>query len=90
MHTAPDGTTSEIIRLPKAEAIEKIAKHLTQVRAQLDTAKAQLKAAVSPDKYVLNFRVNALRKQVNTGKAHIARFKKAPGTDVIWSDSFAS
>ena len=76
--------------LPKAEAIEKISKHLANVRVQLTASKTQLQAAQSPDKYSLNFQVNALKKQANFCKAQIARLKKSPSADVIWSDKFGA
>ena len=75
--------------LPKAEAIEKISKHLANVRVQLTASKTQLQAAQSPDKYSLNFQVNALRKQANFWKGQIARIKKAPKDEINWSKDFA-
>jgi len=83
-------TPSQAVKIPKAEAIEKFAKSNAAARILLETAKAQLKAAVSPDKYALNFQVNALKKQVNFGKAQITRIKKEPGTEVIWEASFGA
>jgi len=80
----PDAT----VKIPKAEAIEKISKSTAEVRILLATAKAQLLAASSPDKYALNFKVNALKKQANFGKAQINRLKKEPRTEVLWNASF--
>jgi hypothetical protein len=87
MKTETVATPNTDARMPKADAIDKIAKNLVTVRAQLATTQAELKAAVSPDKYRLNFQVNALKKQANFGKAQIARLKKIPATEVAWSDS---
>jgi hypothetical protein len=81
-------TVSNDVKIPKAEAIEKIAKHLAAVRIQHAEAKVQLGAALSPDKYRLNFQANSLKKQVNFCKAQIARLKKIPATEVTWSDEF--
>jgi len=66
------------VHSPKAEAIEKIARQAAAVKTQLETAQAQLKAAVSPGKYALNFQVNALKKEMHSYKAQIVRLKKAP------------
>jgi len=81
-------TPDQAVKIPKAEAIEKIAKHSATVRTQLAVAKAQLQAAVSPEKYALNFQVNALQKQLNFGKAQINRLKKEPRAEVIWDAKF--
>lgn len=83
-------TPVQTLKIPKAEAIEKLAKSNAATRILLETAKAQLKAAASPDKYALNFQVNALKKQVNFGKAQITRIKKEPRTEVIWEPSFGA
>jgi hypothetical protein len=66
------------VNVPKAEAIEKFARHAATVKAQLEAAQAQLKTAVSPGKYALNFQVNALKKELHQDKAQILRLKKAP------------
>jgi len=76
-------TPIQTVKIPKAEAIEKLGKHGA-------AAKAQLLAAVSPDKYALNFQVNALKKQVNFCKAQINRLKKEPKAEVIWDDKFGA
>jgi uncharacterized protein (DUF342 family) len=83
-------TLSQAVKIPKAEAIEKLAKHGAVVKVQMETAKAQLKAAVSPDKYALNFQANALKKQLNFVKAQITRLKKEPRTEVIWDEKFGA
>jgi len=76
--------------IPKTEAIARIAAHLAGVRVQLIAARTQLKAAASPDRYRLNFQVNALKKEAHFAKAQIARLKKSPLTEVLWSDRFGS
>jgi len=81
---------SQEVKIPKAEAIEKLAKHSATVRVQLEAAKGQLKAAVSPDKYALNFQVNALKKQLNFCKAQVNRLKKEPRAEVIWDAKFGA
>jgi len=83
-------TPDQAVKIPKDEAIEKIAKHSATVRTQLAVAKAQLQAAVSPEKYALNFQVNALQKQLNFGKAQINRLKKEPRAEVIWDAKFGA
>ena len=74
--------------IPKTEALEKFSTHLAGVRVQLIAARTQLKAAVSPEKYRLNFQVNALKKEAHFCKAQITRLKKSPATEVLWSDRF--
>jgi hypothetical protein len=81
---------SQNAMIPKAEAIEKLSKHGAALRLQLAAAKAKLQAAVSPDKYALNFQANALKKQVNFCKAQIARLNKEPRTEVLWDDKFGA
>jgi cell division protein FtsB len=83
-------TPSQAVKMPKAEAIEKLSQHGATYRAQLATAKAQLQAAVSPDKYALNFQVNALKRQVNFCKDQITRLKKEPKAEVIWDPKFGA
>jgi hypothetical protein len=83
-------TVTREVKIPKAEAIEKIAKHMAAVRVQLAAAKGQLATAVSPDKYRLHFQVNSLKKQANFCKAQIARLKKIPATEVVLSDEFGA
>jgi regulator of replication initiation timing len=77
------------VKIPKAEAIEKIAKHLVTVQARLDAAKTQLKTAVT-GKYALNFQVNALKKELHHYKAQAARLKKEPRTEIVWSDKYGA
>jgi hypothetical protein len=74
------------VKIPKAEAIEKLARHVASVKTQLEAAQAQLKAAVSPGKYALNFQVNALKKELHHYKAQIARLQKEPRAVVEWSE----
>jgi len=76
--------------IPKTEAIEKYATHLAAVRVRLIAAKTQLKGAVSPDKYSLNFQVNALKKEAHFCKGQISRLKKIPATEVLWTENFGS
>lgn len=78
------------VKIPKAEAIEKISKHGAALRVQLAAAKVKLASAVSPDKYALNFQANALKKQVNFCKAQINRLKKESRAEVIWDDKFGA
>ena len=74
------------LRIPKVEAMERLNRHLAEARARLDLAQAQLKAGVSPGKYVLTIQVNALKKEINSCKAHLARIQKEPRAEVDWSD----
>jgi hypothetical protein len=74
--------------MPKAEAIAKIAQQVAAIKVQLEAAQQQLKAAVYPNRYVLNFQVNALRGKANFWKAQISRLKKEPKTSVDWSKEF--
>jgi|GEM_PF-1017538 hypothetical protein len=77
-------------RIPKAEAIEKITRSIAAVRVLLAAARIALAAGVSPEKYRLNFKLNALKKQVRSGKAQIARLKREPRADVLWSDKLGA
>jgi cell division protein FtsB len=79
-----------VVKIPKAEAIEKLSKHSAGIRSQLAAAQLKLKAAVSPDKYALNFQANALKKELNFCKAQINRLKKEPRTEVIWDEKFGA
>jgi capsule polysaccharide export protein KpsE/RkpR len=77
-------------KIPKAEAIARITGALVEIRAQLTAARAELAAGASPGKQVLNFKVNALRKRANAGKTQIARLKRDPRAEVLWSDKFGA
>ena len=77
-------TEAAPVKLPKEEVLALIAKELVAVRLQLAAAQVQLKAKDQPDRYRLNFQVNALKKQANVGKAQIARLKKSPAAEVLW------
>jgi hypothetical protein len=90
MKDAPVETVPSPGRIPKAEAIARITQFLAAIRVLLVAARAELAAAVSPGKQLLNFKVNALRKQVRSGKAQIARLKREPRADVLWSDKFGA
>ena len=81
---------SQEVKIPKAEAIEKLSKHGAAIKVQLEAAKGQLKAAVSPEKYALNFQANALKKQLNFCKAQINRLKKEPKAEVLWDAKFGA
>jgi len=86
-------TTTEplaAVKIPKAQAIEKLARHVAAVKVQLEAAKAQLKAAVSPGRYALNFQVNALKKEIHHCKTQISRLQKDPRTEVAWSDKYGA
>jgi hypothetical protein len=83
-------TPAAALKIPKAQAIERITRHLAELRAQLEVAQAQLKAGVSPGKFLLNLQVNALKKQVHTCKAHLARIQKEPRTEVVWPDKLGA
>jgi len=90
MKNTPIESTPSAGKIPKAEAIARITGSLVEIRAQLTAARAELAAGASPGKQVLNFKVNALRKQVRSGKAQIARLKREPRADVLWSDKFGA
>ena len=90
MKNATVATPSPIVKIPKAEAILKLSKHGAAVKVQLEAAKAQLQAAVSPDKYALHFQANALKKQLGFCKSQINRLKKEPRTEVIWEAKFGA
>ena len=83
-------TATPVVMIPKAEAIEKIAKLLAAVRVNLIAAKTQMKAAVSPERYALKFQADAFKKQANFWKAQIARLKKEPKTEVNWTKEFGA
>jgi hypothetical protein len=83
----PEAATPSAV-MPKAEAIAKIAKQVAEIRVQLEASREQLKAAVYPNRYALNFQVNALRGKANFWKAQISRLQKEPKTSVDWSKEF--
>ena len=80
--------TSPSAVMPKAEAIAKIAQQVTEIKVQLEASREQLKTAVYPNRYALNFQVNALRAKSNFWKAQVARLKKEPKTSIDWSKEF--
>lgn len=85
----PDtATPAQVVRIPKAEAIARLSKRGAAIKVQMEAARAQLKAAVKPGKYVLHFQTDALKKKMNFCKSQISRLKKEPGTEVIWDDRF--
>lgn len=77
-----------VVKIPKAEAIETIAKNVAAIRVRLASAKVLLAAAVKPERYALHFQVNALKKQANFWKAQISRLKKESKTEVDWAKEF--
>jgi diketogulonate reductase-like aldo/keto reductase len=79
-----------VVKIPKAEAIERITKNLAAVRVQLAASKAQLLASAKGEKYALHFQVDAFKKQANFFKAQIARIKKEPKTELIWDARFGA
>ncbi|MDR3670912.1 MAG: hypothetical protein P4L36_08710 [Holophaga sp.] len=90
MNNSTNAAPIQTVKIPKTEAIAKLSKHSAGLRVQLEAAKAQLHAAVSPDKYALNFQVNALKKQVHFCKAQVTRLNKEPRTEVLWDDKFGA
>ena len=81
-------TPVQVVKIPKAEAIANLSKRNASIKVQMEASQAQLKAAMKPEKYVLHFRTDALKKQMNFCKSQISRLKKAPGTEVVWDDRF--
>jgi len=79
-----------VVKLPKADAMARIAKNLAALRVDVVAAKSRLEAAVAPEKYAAHFQFDALRKQAHFLKAQIARIKKDPKAEVIWSDRFGA
>jgi len=88
LKNSPVPAPAAVEKITRAEAIEKITKHAAEVRAQLEVSQAQMKAAVSPDKYALHFQVDAFKKKLHFCKAQIARIKKDPQSAMVWPDSF--
>ena len=80
--------TTPVETMPKAEALAKIAKQVAEIKVQLEASKLQLKAAVKPNRYALNFQVNGYRSQANFWKAQMARLKKEPKTEINWAKEF--
>jgi hypothetical protein len=78
------------VKIPKAEAIETIAKKLAAIRVSLVAAQALKAAAVKPERYALHFQVNELKSQANHWKAQIARLKKEAKTEVDWAREFGN
>jgi hypothetical protein len=77
-------------KLPKAEALAKIATMMAAIKVQLEASQAQLKAAVKPERYALNFQVNAHKKEINFWKVQVTRLKKEPKTEVDWNEEFGA
>jgi hypothetical protein len=76
--------------VPKGEAIQRIATHIASLNCQLDEAKAQMKAAVKPGRYVLNFQRNALKKELHYWKNQSARLKALPEAEVLLWDKLGT
>jgi hypothetical protein len=78
----------QVVKIPKADAIAKLSKRGAAIKVQMEAIRTQLKAAVKPEKYVLHFRTDALKKKMHFCKSQISRLKKEPGTEVVWDDRF--
>ncbi len=76
--------------LPKGEAIERIGKHLAALSSQLDQKKTQMKFAVKPGRYALNFQINALKKEIHRWKIHASRIRREPRTEVPIPEIFGT
>ena len=67
---------SRVVKIPKADAIAKLSKRGAAIKVQMEAVRTQLKAAVKPEKYVLHFRTDALKKKMHFCKSQISRLKK--------------
>jgi hypothetical protein len=90
MNAASVQASVPVVTISKAEAIERISKNLAAVRIQLAAAKTTLKGSAKGEKYALHFQVNAIQHQANFFKAQIARIKKEPKAEIIWSARFGA
>lgn len=76
---------NSVVMVPKSEAIQRIVSHITSLNSQLEAAKTQMKAAVKPGRYGLNFQINALKKEIHYWKNQTARLKALPNKEVpLW------
>jgi len=90
MEKQAPATAATVVLIPKAEAIEKITKLIASIKVNLAASKAQVKAAVKPERYALKFQADGYQKQANFWKAQIARLKKEPKTQVDWAKEFGA
>jgi hypothetical protein len=90
MATKSVETATPAAKLPKAEAIAKIAKHIAAIKVELEASQAQLKTSVKPQRYALNFQVNALKKQTHFWKTQITRLNREPKTEIDMLKEFGS
>ena len=79
-----------VVKLPKADAMARIAKNLAALRVEVVAAKTTLDAAPAGGKYAAHFQFDALKKRAHFLKAQIARIKKDPKAEVIWSERFGA
>lgn len=90
MNQSPVVASNPVVKIAKTEAVERLTKNAAAVKVQLEAATAALKAAGTGEKYALKFQADALKKQAHFFKAQIARLKKEPRAEVIWSDRFGA
>jgi hypothetical protein len=83
-------TLARTVVLPKGEAIERIGKHLAALSSQLDQKKTQMKTAVKPGRYALNFQINALKKEIHHWKIQASRIRREPRTEVPVPENFGT
>jgi hypothetical protein len=68
--------------IPKAEALDRVAKRLVALNAELDAAKERMKTAVKPGRYALNFQINALKKEIHHWKLQASRLRRLDRAEV--------
>jgi hypothetical protein len=76
--------------ITKEEALVKIARQVAEIKQQLERSRIDLKAALKPKRYSMNFQVNAFRKEINYWKGQATRLKLEPITEVDWAKQFGS
>jgi hypothetical protein len=79
-----------MVSVPKAEAEARIAKHLAGLKRQLEDLRVLLRRRDRSEGYVLNFKVNALKKEIHRWQAHSARIHKDSRAEAVLPGSLGA
>ena len=80
---------SPVALVPKAEALDRIARRLASLATELDAAKERMKTAVKPGRYALNFQINSLKKEIHYWKSQATRLRSLPRNEVPMLDKLS-
>ena len=81
---------TSVVMVPKAEALDRIARHMESLKQELAAASERMKSAVKPGRYALNFQINALKKELHYWKSQSNRLKALPRSEVPLSEKLGT